>query len=87
VTREKAAAKAKRYLAESRIHVLRVDEQVVIAVARGDGSYYWLGHDGAKWHCDCDARGLDCCHLRALRSVVVEPKDAVRVFLQGAAHR
>lgn len=84
MTRENAQAKARRYLVEARIHVLRVDETVVIAIARGDGAFWWCGHDGTKWHCDCPARSLNCAHLYALRSVTVEPKDAVKVFLQRA---
>jgi hypothetical protein len=85
--RENAQAKSRRYLTEGRLHILRVDETVVIAVCKGDGAFWWLGHDGRTWHCDCDARSLDCSHLLALRTVVVSPKDAVRVFLGGAAVR
>jgi hypothetical protein len=40
MTRETAAAKARRYLAEGRLTVLEVGPSIVRAVCRGDGQVY-----------------------------------------------
>ena len=74
--RENAHVKARRYLAEARLRVLRVDEDdgIVSAECKGDGAVYTLGYDGRGWYCDCTALGR-CCHLLALgRVVAVEPR-------------
>lgn len=68
--RENAASKARRYLAEGRIVVERVDARSVVAVARGDGERHhvtWRRSGG--WSCTCPARGR-CCHLQAVGLVV-----------------
>ncbi len=75
---ERAAEKARRYLAEGRLVVRELDEDagVVQADVRGDGAVWTLGHDSTGWHCSCPARGR-CAHLLALGLVVaVEPRQA-----------
>lgn len=70
-TRENAAEKARRYLAEGRLLVLKVDERagVVAAECRGDGMTYACGYAQNDWYCTCEARGR-CSHLLALGLVV-----------------
>jgi hypothetical protein len=71
MSRETVADKANRYLCESRLTVVSVDDDRVRATCHGDGEIYQLGHEpGRGWWCECAARG-DCCHLRALRLVTV----------------
>ncbi len=76
MTRETAAAKARRYVVEGRLTVLEVGPQVVRAVCLGDGQVYWLGWWRGSWGCTCDASQFraTCSHLLALRLVVVEPR-------------
>jgi hypothetical protein len=77
MTRESAAAKARRYLAEGRLIVLEVGPQVVRAVCRGDGQVWRCGWWQGRWGCTCPAGGTfraTCAHLLALRLVVVEPR-------------
>jgi hypothetical protein len=72
VTRESAAAKAARYLAEARLIVTAVDGDHVAAWCRGDGEVYHCGHEpGRGWHCTCPARTDGCAHLAALRLVTI----------------
>ena len=74
MTRESADVKARRYLTEGRITVIRVSGDDVRAVARGDGQLYRCGHvpgKGGGWFCCCPARSDQCCHLVALRMIVV----------------
>jgi uncharacterized Zn finger protein len=71
--RESAQAKARRYLGEGRLSVLRVDKSQVVAECRGGGTVYRLGYENGVWRCDCPARGT-CCHLHALMLVTVRPK-------------
>jgi hypothetical protein len=77
VTRETAAAKARRNLAEGRLTVLEVGTQVVRAVCRGDGQVYRCGWWRGQWGCGCPAGGQfgrSCAHIPAPRLVVVEPR-------------
>lgn len=69
MSRESADVKARRYLAEARLTVLRVVDGEVDAVARGDGAVYELGYRRGEWFCPCPARGR-CAHLLALGLVV-----------------
>jgi len=74
MTRENAETKARRYLTEGRITVIRVAGDEVRATARGDGRIYRCGHvagKGGGWFCTCPARTDRCAHLEALRLVVV----------------
>jgi hypothetical protein len=73
--RENAETKGRRYVAEGRLLVERVDEHGIRASCRGGGSVYALGHDGVAWFCSCPALGL-CAHLIALQLVTVREKLA-----------
>jgi hypothetical protein len=71
VSRETTAAKARRYLAEGRLTVVRVVGDIVDAVIEADTGTYQLGRDpGRGWHCSCDAHGR-CSHVGALKLVTV----------------
>lgn len=72
--REDALSKAKRYLGEARLLVTYVNGNKVIASCRGDGAVHKLTVDGWAWRCSCPARSDQCCHLRALRMVVVRSR-------------
>lgn len=68
--RERQAEKAERLLVEGRVSILRVTDDEIQAVVRGDhGSYYVAWHDGGLWTCSCPANGL-CSHARAVRQTV-----------------
>ena len=72
MTRETAAAKARRYLGEGRLTITEVHGDHVAALCRGDGQVYQLGHDPDRgWWCSCLGRTDQCCHLAALRLVTV----------------
>ena len=74
MTRETAGAKARRYLAEGRLGVTHVDNDLVTAYCRGQGEVYQLGHHPDRgWWCSCPAR-RDCAHLLALMSVTVRKR-------------
>lgn len=78
--------KARRYLTEGRVNVIRVQlseldpvRPLVVAQVRGDGGTYWCGYDARRgepaWRCTCEAWKLsashpDCTHLLALKLVV-----------------
>ncbi len=66
---ENAEAKGRRYVAEGRLTVERVDGRLVVASCRGGGQIYRLGHRDGEWVCACPARGR-CSHLHALQLVV-----------------
>lgn len=70
---EGAPAKARRYLTEGRLSVLRVDRKIIQAQCRGDGQTYACGWYTGRWRCSCEARTDQCAHLRALRLVVDRP--------------
>jgi hypothetical protein len=71
--RENAFLKGRRYLTEARLRVLRVDDDRIESVCRGDGRFYRQGWIGGKWLCECPAVSDGCCHLIALRLVTVAP--------------
>jgi hypothetical protein len=74
VSRENAHAKARRYLGEGRLIVVRVDADGIRATCRGSGAVYtvtWTPGEG--WVCDCPALG-PCAHLLALQAVTVRSK-------------
>jgi hypothetical protein len=73
MARETLEQKAWRYLAEGRLRVDLVYEDMVGAVCRGaDEAEYVLGFEADAWWCSCPAR-RGCAHLVALRQVVAEP--------------
>jgi hypothetical protein len=76
MTRETIVAKSARYLAEGRLTVTGVfatdwDRAHIEARCKGGGEVYRLGYDWRRgWFCSCPSRGR-CCHLTALKLVVV----------------
>jgi hypothetical protein len=51
--RKNAETKGRRYVAEGRLLVERVDEHGIRASCRGGGGVSALGHDGVAWFCSC----------------------------------
>ena len=77
MSRESVEAKAERYLVSARLSVRIAGPQRVEAFCRGDsGHCYRLGHENDVWWSSCPARGR-CCHLTALKRVVVRPGTEV----------
>jgi hypothetical protein len=77
VSRESAEVKARRYLGEGRLRVLKVDEVAGTALAecRGSGALYVVSRGEEGWRCDCPARST-CAHIQALQLVtVLEPRE------------
>jgi uncharacterized Zn finger protein len=66
--RENAQAKGRRYLAEGRLLVDRVDSDEIRARCRGGGAVYELGLERGEWFCNCPAL-TTCSHLIALQLV------------------
>lgn len=83
MARENAHDKARRYLTEGRLELLRVEldrpqmrRDPIFAQCRGDsGEVFRLGYDAAlaEWRCSCSARS-ECSHIKALKLVTTEPK-------------
>lgn len=80
LTRENAATKARRLLAEGRIRIRAASEseRFVAAEVRGDSSaIYSAGYeaDAGGWWCSCPAKGV-CSHILALQLItVLEPRE------------
>ena len=75
MTRESIATKGRRYLAEGRVTVTRVDGDVADALVRGDSGEHRVGHDPVRgWRCSCPAPG-SCSHVAALKLVTVRRPD------------
>jgi hypothetical protein len=80
MSRENAAAKARRYLTEGRVVLRALDEYggMVQADVRGDGAIWTSGRDERGWFCQCPAKGR-CAHVLAVGLIVaVEPRDPGR---------
>jgi hypothetical protein len=73
--RENAERKSRRYLAEGRLTIERVDGAGIRATCRGSGAVYRLGYQNARWFCDCPALGR-CSHLLALQAVTVRERPS-----------
>lgn len=72
--REDAATKARRLLAEGRLTVRSVTEDIIEASVRGDSALVYVTRwDRGGWTCTCDARSR-CSHVRALMLVTLEPR-------------
>jgi uncharacterized Zn finger protein len=74
--RENAEAKARRYLAEGRLQVERVEHDLVLVHCLGDeGDRYSVRWDSERklWRCNCPAFGPRCAHVLALARVVRKP--------------
>jgi hypothetical protein len=71
MSRENAAEKARRIVAEGRLVLHRVDEDDGLAVGsvRGDAEIWNVGCDETGWWCSCQARGR-CSHQLAVGLVV-----------------
>jgi hypothetical protein len=77
MTRETAAVKARRYLGEGRLIVVRVAPGEVDAICRGDGETYRVVYRVGAWSCNCPSRGR-CAHLLALGLVVSPSRERYR---------
>lgn len=66
-TREGAPLKARRYLTDGRVSILRAAPGHVRALVRGDGAFYECGYRDGRWFCACRARTDQCSHLLAVR--------------------
>lgn len=70
MTRESAAAKARRLLVEGRVIVVIAYGRRIDALVRGDsGAVYDVLHRGGHWSCSCEAR-TRCSHVQAVMLVV-----------------
>lgn len=70
-SRESAATKGRRLLAEGRVAVLLVHRGRVNAEVRGDsGLTYRCRRDPHGWSCTCPAKRDTCSHLVALRLIL-----------------
>lgn len=74
MTRENAAAKARRYLTEGRVVLERVDDEHVIAHVRGHATFHTCTHGRGGWACTCQARGV-CSHLLAVGLVTAPSRS------------
>ena len=74
MTREDAATKARRLLAEGRITLRHIGDDLVRADVRGDTArIYAVAWSPAGWSCDCDAISR-CSHIRSVQLVTLEPR-------------
>ena len=69
MVREAAPAKARRYLTEGRVQLVRVTESNALAKVRGDGAVHTVIANPKFWSCSCPAKGR-CAHLLAVGLVV-----------------
>ena len=74
MSRESAASKARRYLAEGRVVLVHVERGHATAVVRGDGAMHHVTVRGASWTCTCPAR-TRCSHQQAVGLVVAVDLD------------
>jgi uncharacterized Zn finger protein len=68
-SRETADEKARRYLVEGRLTLVRVTPNTAAAVVRGGGAVHHVNASPDGWSCTCPARGR-CSHQLALGLVV-----------------
>lgn len=64
------SVKARRYLAEGRVRVLRVDGDAATVEVRG-GELYRVECVRGSWVCSCPARTSRCAHVVAAELVTV----------------
>jgi uncharacterized Zn finger protein len=77
VVREAAAGKARRYLAEGRVVMIRVTESTALARVRGDGEVHTVTANPKFSSCTCPAVGR-CAHELAVGLVVTLPRTERR---------
>ncbi len=71
--------KARRYLVEGRVVIRSVDDYAGTCTAdvRGSGAIYTTGRSERGWECSCDAYGVNCAHILAVKGVTaLEPREA-----------
>jgi uncharacterized Zn finger protein len=74
VDRERSEEKARRLLAEGRLTVRAIADDMIEASVRGDSALvYRTRWDRGGWTCSCDARSR-CSHVQALMLVTLEPR-------------
>jgi uncharacterized Zn finger protein len=76
VTRESLDDKARRYLTEGRIRLVRVEEgDNIDATVQGDASRpYVVTHRPSGWRCSCVSTVLRCSHVAAVALVTLAPE-------------
>jgi hypothetical protein len=70
LSREGVEQKARRYLTEGRLNVIRAGPEGVDATCRGTETVHRLGYRAGRWFCSCPARSR-CCHVAALQLVAL----------------
>ncbi len=80
VGRENVETKARRYLVEGRLTIVRVEGGRIDATCRGTEETHRLGFERGDWYCTCPARAR-CSHLVALQLLIPRPGT------QGARRR
>jgi len=77
--RESMEQKAARYLAESRVTLLRVEADALDATVQGGrGRPYVVTHRaGPGWRCTCVAVSVRCSHMVAVSMVTLAPEPPV----------
>lgn len=68
MTRETAAVKTARLLAEGHVRLTEAGPGVVTATVRGTTAVYVVTYRRGGWHCPCAHRGR-CSHLAAVMAV------------------
>lgn len=70
MSRESAAAKAGRLLAEGRVILVEVAAGTCTATVRGSRTVHHVVFAAGEWTCTCPSRTPSCSHRRAVRRVV-----------------
>lgn len=68
-TRESAAVKAIRLLAQGRVRLHSVHIGRCAATVFGDTGTWTVGCGHSRWHCDCPNAGDRCSHIAAVKLV------------------
>ena len=76
MTRESAATKGARYLAEGRLVVELAAPGAFAATVRGIGDYHHVQYGRGGWSCSCTARSV-CSHLVAAQLVSAPTARAI----------
>jgi uncharacterized Zn finger protein len=77
MTRESLDDKARRYLAEGRIRLVRVEGDNIDATVQGDAPRaYVVTHRPGGWRCSCVATVVRCSHVAAVALVTLVPEPS-----------